>query len=78
MAFNAKQFAAKKKRPYTGPPRPNLMTHEKKIKEAATEVDMLRQLVFSQKEEIARLKNKINGMEYTISLIQNRVNKGKV
>ena len=36
MAFNAKQFKQKKKRAVdpNAPPRPNLLTHEKRMKES--------------------------------------------
>ena len=77
MAFNPDQFKAKKKRPYTGPPRPNLMTHEKKMKEAAIDFEKLKRLVLDQQAEIERLRAKLAQIESTTNMLVARSNRAK-
>ena len=73
MAFNPKMFKQKKKREVdpNAPPRPNLMSHDKTIRESKVEFDRLRDLVNQQADEIATLKNKYNNMQSSIDRILN-------
>lgn len=78
MAFNPKMFKQKKKReidPNT-PPRPNLLSHDKTIRESKVEFDRLRDLVDRQADEIASLKNKYNSMQSSVDKILSYLSKG--
>ena len=79
MAFNPKQFKQKKKRAVdpNAPPRPNLMSHDKTIREGRVEFDRLRDLVNQQADEIASLKNKYISMQESVSQLINFVRKNK-
>jgi len=76
--FNPKMFKQKKKREVdpNAPPRPNLMSHDKTIRESKVEFDRLRDLVNQQSDEIAALKNKYNNMQSSVDRILNYLSKG--
>jgi hypothetical protein len=76
--FNPKMFKQKKKREVdpNAPPRPNLMSHDKTIRESKVEFDRLRDLVNQQADEIAALKNKYNNMQSSVDRILNYLSKG--
>lgn len=76
--FNPKMFKQKKKREVdpNAPPRPNLMSHDKTIRESKVEFDRLRDLVDRQADEIAALKNKYNNMQSSVDRILNYLSKG--
>jgi hypothetical protein len=76
--FNPKMFKQKKKREVdpNAPPRPNLMSHDKTIRESKVEFDRLRDLVHLQADEIAALKNKYNNMQSSVDRILNYLSKG--
>ena len=78
MAFNPNQFKQKKKREVdpNAPPRPNLMSHDKTIRESRVEFDRLRDLVNQQADEIAALKNKYNNMQSSVDRILSYLSKG--
>jgi uncharacterized protein YaaN involved in tellurite resistance len=78
MAFNPNQFKQKKKRAVdpNAPPRPNLMSHDKTIRESRVEFDRLRDLVNQQADEIAALKNKYNNMQSSVDRILSYLSKG--
>ena len=78
MAFNPNQFKQKKKREVdpNAPPRPNLMSHDKTIRESRVEFDRLRDLVNQQADEIAALKNKYNNMQSGVDRILSYLSKG--
>lgn len=78
MAFNPQQFKQKKKRAVdpNAPPRPNLMSHDKTIRESKVEFDRLRDLVNRQADEIASLKNKYNSMQSSVDKILTYLSKG--
>ena len=71
-------FKQKKKREVdpNAPPRPNLMSHDKTIRESKVEFDRLRDLVHQQADEIAALKNKYNNMQSSVDRILNYLSKG--
>jgi hypothetical protein len=76
--FNPKMFKQKKKREVdpNAPPRPNLMSHDKTIRESKVEFDRLRDLVNQQADEIATLKNKYNNMQSSVDRILSYLSKG--
>jgi uncharacterized protein YaaN involved in tellurite resistance len=76
--FNPKMFKQKKKREVdpNAPPRPNLMSHDKTIRESKVEFDRLRDLVNQQADEITALKNKYNNMQSSVDRILNYLSKG--
>jgi len=76
--FNPNQFKQKKKREVdpNAPPRPNLMSHDKTIRESRVEFDRLKDLVNQQADEIAALKNKYNNMQSSVDRILSYLSKG--
>ena len=76
--FNPKMFKQKKKREVdpNALPRPNLMSHDKTIRESKVEFDRLRDLVDRQADEITVLKNKYNNMQSSVDRILNYLSKG--
>ncbi len=76
--FNPKMFKQKKKREVdpNAPPRPNLMSHDKTIRESRVEFDRLRDLVNQQADEIISLKNKYNNMQSSVDRILSYLSKG--
>ena len=76
--FNPKMFKQKKKRAVdpNAPPRPNLMSHDKTIRESKVEFDRLRDLVNQQADEITALKNKYNNMQSSVDRILSYLSKG--
>lgn len=71
-------FKQKKKREVdpNAPPRPNLMSHDKTIRESKIEFDRLRDLVNRQADEIASLKSKYNSMQSSVDRILSYLSKG--
>jgi hypothetical protein len=76
--FNPKMFKQKKKREVdpNAPPRPNLMSHDKTIRESRVEFDRLRDLVNQQADEIAALKSKYSNMQSSVDRILSYLSKG--
>lgn len=72
--FNPEMFRQKPKRKSSGP-RPNLMTHEKRLKESAQTVEQLQEIVRRQSDQIQQLQNKISTLESTVNIIGHAVNK---
>lgn len=64
------QYRVKPKRPYTGPPRPNLMKHEGQIKDIHQQVQYLQQNLAQTQEENRRLKSRLNELEYQIQALK--------
>lgn len=77
--FNPKMFKQKKKREVdpNAPPRPNLMSHDKTIRESKVEFDRLRDLVNKQADEISSIKIKYNSMQSSVAQILNYLRKGR-
>ena len=78
MAFNPDQFKKKKKRAVdpNAPPRPNLMSHDKKLREQTEAVDRLLRLVERQQGQIERLQNKYQNMQTSVDRILTYISKG--
>ena len=76
--FNPKMFKQKKKREVdpNAPPRPNLMSHDKTIRESRVEFDRLRDLVNQQADDIAALKSKYSNMQSSVDRILSYLSKG--
>lgn len=77
--FNPKQFKAKKKRAVdpNAPPRPNLLSHDKKLREQTEAMDRLLRLVEQQQSEIESLRFKYQQMQQSIDQIINVLRRGK-
>ena len=71
-------FKQKKKREVdpNAPPRPNLLSHDKTIREGRIEFDRLRDLVNQQADEIAALKSKYSNMQSSVDRILSYLSKG--
>lgn len=70
MAFNSAQFKAKKKkRPVdpNAPPRPNLLRHEKTLKDAAVAFEHMKEKVLMQQEEIDALRRRLTFIEGVVN-----------
>ena len=76
--FNPKMFKQKKKREVdpNAPPRPNLLSHDKTIREVRIEFDRLRDLVNQQADDIAALKSKYSNMQSSVDRILSYLSKG--
>jgi DNA-binding transcriptional regulator GbsR (MarR family) len=79
MQFNPKMFKQKKKRAVdpNAPPRPNLLSQDKKLREQQTVVGRLQSQISQQAEEIASLKSKYADMQQSVNQIVNYLRKGK-
>ena len=78
MAFNPDQFKKKKKRAVdpNAPPRPNLLSQDKKLREQTEAVDRLLRLVERQQGQIERLQNKYQNMQTSVDRILTYLSKG--
>ena len=79
MAFNPAQFKQKKKRAVdpNAPPRPNLMSHDKTIREGQIAFTRLEDRVREQAEEISRLKTDYANLQQSVAHILNYLRKGR-
>ena len=79
MAFNPNQFKQKKKREVdqNAPPRPNLMSHDKTIRESQAAFTRLEDRVQAQVEEIQRLKSDYANLQQSVAHILNYLRKGR-
>lgn len=79
MAFNSKQFKVKKKRAVdpNAPPRPNLLSQDKKLRETQEVLEHLQMQLRDQANEIASLKSKYEGMQQSVSHVLNYLRKGR-
>lgn len=79
MAFDPRQFKQKKKREVdpNAPPRPNLMSHDKTIRESQEAFRLLEERVARQAEELASLKSKYADMQQSVQSVLNYLRKGR-
>ena len=79
MAFNPLQFKQKKKRAVdpNAPPRPNLLSHDKKLREQTEAFDRMLRVVERQQDEIESLRLKYQQMQQSIDQILNVLRRGK-
>lgn len=75
MAFNPAQFKQKKKRVVdpNAPPRPNLLSQDKKLRETQLTISEMQQRLLKQDSEIASLKVKYNSMQSSIDQLINYI-----
>lgn len=78
MVFDPRQFKQKKKRVMNPDiPRPNLFSHEKKLKDSQIIIEDLQLQVRRQADEIARLKTDYTNMQQSINQIINVLRRNK-
>ena len=78
MVFDPRQFKQKKKRVVNPDiPRPNLFSHEKKLKESQMIIDDLQSALRKQLEEINQLKSNYINMQQSINQILNHLRKDR-
>jgi hypothetical protein len=79
MTYNPAQFKAKKKRAVdpNAPPRPNLLSHEKKMKESQAAFEELYRKVHQQEILIESLRTKFQFLENTINYIVSKLKGNK-
>jgi predicted RNase H-like nuclease (RuvC/YqgF family) len=79
MEFNPKMFKQKKKRAVdpNAPPRPNLLSQDKKLREQTEAVERLLRIVERQQDEIESLKSKYADMQQSVNQIVNFLRKGR-
>jgi len=74
-----KALKAKKKRAVdpNAPPRPNLMTHEVKLKEQKQDFQTLVNIVQQQEEKIRRLESKLNYQTNYLQTLHHKISNNK-
>ena len=79
LFFPVSQFKKKKKRAVNpdAPPRPNLLSQDKKLLETTEAFDRLHKLVAKQADEIDSLKTKYENMQASVNQILNYLRKGR-
>jgi preprotein translocase subunit SecA len=79
MAFDPRQFKQKKKRAVdpNAPPRPNLMSHDKVIREQKDVIRALEDRLIKQADDIAALKISYRDMQQSINQIINVLRRNK-
>lgn len=79
MAINPAQFKQKKKRAVdpNAPPRPNLLTHEKRFKDTDSSLQRLVNIVERQQSQIEELRTKYNNLQSSMEQLINYVRSRK-
>lgn len=79
MAFNPEQFKPKKKRVVdpNAPPRPNLLSQDKKLREQQTAFEELQHRVRKQEETIMSLKTQLTYLENSLGQVVSYLRKGQ-
>ena len=77
--FNPLQFKKKKKRAVNpdAPPRPNLLSQDKKLRETTEAFAKLHDLVAKQQAAIDALQSKYNRMQQSVDQLINYLRKGR-
>ena len=77
--FNPKMFKQKKKRAVdpNAPPRPNLLSQDKKLRETTEAFSKLHELVASQQSTIDELRSKYSRMQQSMEQLINYVRNKK-
>jgi transcription termination factor NusB len=77
--FNPLQFKKKKKRAVNpdAPPRPNLLSQDKKLRETTEAFAKLHDLVARQQAALDELQSKYNRMQQSVDQILNYLRKGR-
>ena len=79
MAFNPLQFKQKKKRPVdpNAPPRPNLLSQDKKLREQQAAFERVISLIERQQTEIETLKANYRNLQMSVEQLINYVRNKK-
>jgi hypothetical protein len=79
MAFNPNQFKPKKKRAVNpdAAPRPNLMSHDKTIREQRATIEELDLRIRKQADELDTMKNRYRDLQASVNQILNYLRKGR-
>jgi len=79
MAFNPNQFKQKKKRAVdpNAPPRPNLLSQDKKLRETTEAFGKLHDMLAKQQDTIAELRSKYSRMQQSMEQLINYVRNKK-
>ena len=79
MAFNPQQFKQKKKRPVdpNAPPRPNLLSQDKKLREQQAAFERVISLIERQQTEIETLKANYRNLQMSVEQLINYVRNKK-
>lgn len=77
--FNPLQFKTEKKKPVdpNAPPRPNLLSHDKKLRESQAVIEDMQRQLRKQSEELDQLKSKYNNMQQSVNQIINVLRRGR-
>ena len=77
--FNPKMFKQKKKRAVdpNAPPRPNLLSQDKKLRETTEAFGKLHDLVAKQQAALDDLQSKYNRMQQSVDQLINYLRKGR-
>jgi hypothetical protein len=77
--FNPLQFKKKKKRAVNpdAPPRPNLLSQDKKLRETTQAFAKLHDLVAKQQAALDDLQSKYNRMQQSVDQVLNYLRKGR-
>ena len=72
-----KAMKAKKKRAVdpNAPPRPNLMTHDVKIRDQQTVIQALQYEIFNLKDTVRSLQNKLNNQTVYLQAVHSKLKK---
>ncbi len=66
-------YKPKVKKPYTGPPRPNLMTHEKRLKETTVTIDQQQRMIDELRNRVVDLETKLARQNNYLSELHNQL-----
>ena len=77
--INPSQYKAKKKRPVdpNAPPRPNLLSHDKKLREQTMAFERLVSIVERQQTEIEMLRKRYENMQQSVDQLLSMLRRGK-
>lgn len=78
MMFNPAQFKKKKKRVMNPDiPRPNLFSHEKKLKETTHSMGTMANRILQQESKIAKLETQIKDLQQSIDMLLGVIRRGR-
>lgn len=71
------QYTTKPKKPYTGPPRPNLLSHDKTIRGMTATAEQMQAVIVQQQEELRLLKSRLTQTTYRLDMLTNYIKSNK-
>lgn len=75
MTNYAKMFKQKPKKVYTGPPRPNLMSHDKVIRGQKETIDLLQHQLQTLQQEVESMRHKLNHQTQYLAQVHSMIKK---